>query len=172
SAAEFHRPVLRQVVAGPRNYECRGVSFAEALGSGTRTWPLPGPHQAHRGVPQVRKRLLALIPLASKGRGRNLQCPSDPPPALAHSPAATEILNIDHPRPPPEPNPPGPALAAHTPTPTRCTFLPGHQGKARREEIPPRAAGIEPWLWVAHHADSRRSQLPHVSGHGPDALST
>src|SRR5262249_53214858 len=174
SAAEFHRPVLRQVVAGPRNYQCRGASFAEALGSGTRTWPLPGPHQAHRGVPQVRKRPLALIPLSSEGRGRNLHCPSDPPPALAHSPSATEILNIDHPRPPPEPTPLGPrsGLAGPNRHTNSRAFLRSAPAQGRREEISHRAAGIEPWFLVAHHADSRRSQLPHVSGHGPDALST
>src|SRR5262249_40896189 len=83
--------VCRQVVAGPRNHRYSGDHVAEALGSSTRTWPLLGPHETYYGVPQVRKGLLALIPLASEGRGRNLHRPSDPPPALAHSSSATEI---------------------------------------------------------------------------------
>jgi len=93
---------------------------------------------------------------------------------LTHSPSATEILDIDYPRLPPEPNPlgPGSGLAGPNTLTNSLTFLLSHPGKDGREEISHRAAGIEPWLLVAHHADSRRSQLPHVSGHSPDALST
>src|SRR5262249_2637754 len=138
------------------------------------TWPLPRPQKAHHGVPQVRKGLLALIPRASEGRGRDLHRPGDAPPALAHSPSATEIFDIDHPRLPPEPD----ALGAGSGLPAANTltnplpFRGGHPTKAGREKTPPRPTGIEPRLLVAHDADPRRSQLSHVSGHGPDTLST
>jgi len=93
---------------------------------------------------------------------------------LAHSPSATEILDIDHPRLPPEPD----ALGAGSGLPgantltNSLTFLLGDPSKDRREKIPHRPTGIEPRLLVAHDADPRRSQLSHVSGHGPNTLST
>jgi len=92
---------------------------------------------------------------------------------LAHSSSATEIFDIDHPRLSPEPDTLGPSsglTGANTFT-NSLTFLLSDPGKDRREEISHRPTGIEPRLLVAHDADSRRSQLSHVSGHGPDALS-
>jgi hypothetical protein len=93
---------------------------------------------------------------------------------LAHSPSATEIFDIDHPRLPAEPDALGPSsgLARANTLTNSPTFLLSDPGKDCREEISHWAAGIEPRLLVAHHADSRRAQLPQVSGHGPDALST
>jgi len=92
---------------------------------------------------------------------------------LAHSSSATEIFDIDHPRLSPEPDTLGPSsrlTGANTFT-NSLTFLLSDPGKDRREEISHRPTGIEPRLLMAHDADSRRSQLSHVSGHGPDALS-